>query len=626
MMAVHESDGTPMTTDNTTVAAVSPDALRERLRAANRRAGQLKGRQPDDTALTELRALIGPAPHRRDRLIELLHQLNDRHGALFQRHLVALAHEMKLGIAEVAEVASFYHHFETVADGAAVPALTLRVCDGLSCELAGARALRERLTALLGPELRVITAPCVGRCEQAPVVVVGQAPVALATEARVLAQVASGVRCHALPADDAAFDPAAAAPAAITGPSSEVSPPYVGYAAYRAGGGYRLAAALVNGEQDAGALLETLESSGLRGLGGAGFPAGRKWRIVRGFDAPRLMAVNLDEGEPGTFKDRTFLERDPHRFLEGVLIAAQVVGTEAVYLYLRDEYAGCRAILERELARLQADPPGPLPLIELRRGAGAYICGEESAMIESLEGKRGEPRLRPPYIAERGLFGRPTLEHNGETLYWLRDIAERGAAWFSGFGRHGRQGLRSFSVSGRVREPGVKLAPAGITLRELVDEFCGGMADGHTLYAYLPGGASGGILPASLADLPLDFDTLQPQGCFIGSAAVVVLGHRDRARDAALNAMRFFADESCGQCTPCRVGTDKAARLMAAPVWDQATLEDLAQVMADASICGLGQAAPNPIRCVQRYFADELGERLGERLGENLGENLGESA
>ncbi|HYF44085.1 MAG TPA: NADH-ubiquinone oxidoreductase-F iron-sulfur binding region domain-containing protein, partial [Ramlibacter sp.] len=337
-----------------------------------------------------------------------------------------------------------------------------------------------------------------------------------------------------------------------------------------------------------------------------GFPAGRKWRIVREQPAPRLLAVNIDEGEPGTFKDRHYLERDPHRFLEGMLVAAQVVGIEAIYLYLRDEYHDARALLQRELAALQADPPFVLPHIELRRGAGAYICGEESAMIESVEGQRGEPRMRPPYIAQVGLFGRPTLEHNFETLYWVRDIVERGPQWFASQGRHGRQGLRSFSVSGRVREPGVKLAPAGITLRELVDEYCGGMAEGHELYAYLPGGASGGILPASLADVPLDFDTLQPYGCFIGSAAIIVLGHQDKARDAALNMMRFFASESCGQCTPCRVGTAKAAKLMEAPRWDNATLEDLNQVMADASICGLGQAAPNPVRSIQKYFPHEI--------------------
>ena len=374
-----------------------------------------------------------------------------------------------------------------------------------------------------------------------------------------------------------------------------------------AAGGYTLAADAISGRRSADDLIQALDDAGLRGLGGAGFPAGRKWRIVREQPAPRLMAVNIDEGEPGTFKDRTYLERDPHRFLEGLLIAASVVGVDACYVYLRDEYHGCRELLATELAKLQAAAPFKLPHIELRRGAGAYICGEESAMIQSIEGQRGEPRLRPPYIAQVGLFGRPTLEHNFETLYWVRDIAERGAAWFAGFGRRGRKGLRSFSVSGRVKRPGVKLAPAGISLRELVDEYCGGMAEGHTLYAYLPGGASGGILPAAMADVALDFDTLQPHGCFIGSAAVIVLGEHDRARDAALNMMRFFAHESCGQCTPCRVGTDKAARLMQAAVWDRDTLEDLNIVMTDASICGLGQAAPNPVRCVVKHFAHEIG-------------------
>jgi formate dehydrogenase len=404
------------------------------------------------------------------------------------------------------------------------------------------------------------------------------------------------------------FDAPALAQSAVTNGAvdSAVAPEYVGLQAYRDAGGYRLAADLTDGRQEAERVIQAMENSGLRGLGGAGFPAGRKWRIVRAYAGPRVMAINIDEGEPGTFKDRTYLERDPHRFLEGMLVAAQVVGIDACYIYLRDEYHGCRAILEAENAQLRADAPFPLPLIELRRGAGAYICGEESAMIESIEGKRGEPRMRPPYIAEVGLFGRPTLEHNFETLYWVRDIVDKGADWFAGFGRNGRKGLRSFSVSGRVRAPGVKLAPAGISVRELVDEYCGGMVDGHALYAYLPGGASGGILPASLADVPLDFDTLQPHGCFIGSAAVIVLSQHDKARDAALNMMRFFEHESCGQCTPCRVGTAKAARLMQAPVWDNTLLEDLNQVMVDASICGLGQAAPNPVRSVQKYFAQEI--------------------
>jgi len=581
-------------------------ATLDELRGRIRRKSKLKGRQPDHVALEEVRALIGPAPHRRDLLIEHLHRLNDEWQCLHDRHLVALAREMNLPMAEVFEVATFYHHFEVLRGDDQPAALTVRVCDGLSCELAGARDLLQRLPALLGAEVRVVAAPCVGRCEQAPVAVVGQAPVVMTRAEDVAAVVGRDAKKHPLPADDGVFDAAAAGPGAVTSSPDDTAPAYVGYRAYQARGGYALAAAVASGGRPADDILKAMTDSGLRGLGGAGFPAGRKWGIVRQQMAPRLMAVNIDEGEPGTFKDRTYLERDPHRFLEGLLIAATVVGIDACYVYLRDEYHGCRAILERELAMLQANPPFALPRIELRRGAGAYICGEESAMIESIEGKRGEPRMRPPYIAQIGLFGRPTLEHNFETLYWVRDIVERGASWFSGFGRNGRHGLRSFSVSGRVREPGVKLAPAGITLRELVDEFCGGMLPGHDLYAYLPGGASGGILPARMSDIPLDFDTLQPHGCFIGSAAVIVLSQQDRARDAALNMMRFFEHESCGQCTPCRVGTGKAAQLMTSARWDHDTLEDLNQVMVDASICGLGQAAPNPVRCVQKYFPHEV--------------------
>jgi formate dehydrogenase beta subunit len=585
-----------------TVATVPVDQLRGRLRKKN----QLKGRQPDPQSMAEVQSLVGSGPHRRDLLIENLHKLNDYYRGLHDRHLVALARQMNIPMAEVFEVATFYHHFEVLRDGQQPARLTVRVCDGLSCELKGARELLDRLPAVLGTDVRVIPAPCVGRCEQAPVAVVGQAPVVHANAERVQAAASGGISSHPVPPDDGSFDPAVAGVAPVTSSPADVSPSYAGLRSYRARGGYLLAARVMNDALPDDEVIKALSDSGLRGLGGAGFPAGRKWSIVRQQPAPRVMAVNIDEGEPGTFKDRTYLERDPHRFLEGLLIAAKVVGTEACYIYLRDEYHGCRAILERELERLQADPPFPLPLIELRRGAGAYICGEESAMIESIEGKRGEPRMRPPYIAQIGLFGKATLEHNFETLYWVRDILERGPGWFGSFGRNGRMGLRSFSVSGRVKEPGVKLAPAGITLRELVDEFCGGMQQGHELYAYLPGGASGGILPASLANLPLDFDTLQPHGCFIGSAAVIVLSTADKARDAALNMMRFFEHESCGQCTPCRVGTGKAAQLMTAAKWDNTTLEDLNQVMIDASICGLGQAAPNPVRCVQKYFPDEV--------------------
>jgi formate dehydrogenase len=587
------------------VALATVNNLRETIR----RKSKLKGRQADDASIAEVRQLIGEAPHRRDLLIEHLHKLNDAYRALHDRHLVALAKEMNLPMAEVYEVATFYHHFEVVRGDDPVADITVRVCDGLSCELAGAKTLLSRLPAILGnPKVKVIAAPCVGRCEQAPVAVVHQYPVLFATAETVAAAVANQQLSHPLAIDSGNFEPADLAEKGVSpqGLDQAVSPDYVGYETYRAKGGYALAVALASGQQDGEAVLKAMEDSGLRGLGGAGFPAGRKWRIVRDQVAPKLMAVNIDEGEPGTFKDRTYLERDPHRFLEGLLIAANVVGIDACYIYLRDEYHGCRELLEHEIAKLQANPPCQLPLIELRRGAGAYICGEESAMIESIEGKRGEPRMRPPYIAQVGLFGRPTLEHNFETLYWVRDIVQRGPQWFSSYGRHDRKGLRSFSVSGRVKLPGVKLAPAGITIQELIDEYCGGMQGGHRFYGYLPGGASGGILPATLNTIPLDFDTLQPYGCFIGSAAVMVFSDKDKARDAALNVMHFFEHESCGQCTPCRVGTSKAAELMQAKSWDKSTLEDLAVVMVDASICGLGQAAPNPIRCIAKYFPEEV--------------------
>jgi formate dehydrogenase len=591
------------------IAIATADDLRETIR----RKSKLKGRQADDVSLAEVRTLIGAAPHRRDLLIENLHKLNDQYRALHDRHLVALAKEMNLPMAEVYEVATFYHHFEVVRGNDPVADITIRVCDGIACELAGAQNLLAKLPAILGnPNVKVIPAPCVGRCEQAPIVVVHQYPVLFATADKVAAAVKNNLTTQPIAKDNGNFDPASLAEKSISpqGESQAVSPDYVGYESYRVQGGYVLAKEIIEGKKensrDTESIIKIMESSGLRGLGGAGFPAGRKWRIVKDQVAPKLMVVNIDEGEPGTFKDRTYLERDPHRFLEGLLIAVNVVGIDACYIYLRDEYHGARELLELELKKLQANPPFKLPLIELRRGAGAYICGEESAMIESIEGKRGEPRMRPPYIAQVGLFGRPTLEHNFETLYWVRDIIQRGPEWFSSFGRHDRKGLRSYSVSGRIKNPGVKLAPAGITIQELIDEYCGGMQDGHQFYGYLPGGASGGILPATMNDIPLDFDTLQPYGCFIGSAAVMVFGDQDQARDMALNVMRFFEHESCGQCTPCRVGTGKVAKLMLATAWDHETLEDLATVMVDTSICGLGQAAPNPIRCIAKYFPKEV--------------------
>jgi formate dehydrogenase beta subunit len=545
------------------------------------RNGRLRGRAVDPTVLAEVQSLLGDLPRRRDLLIECLHRIQDHYGHIAPKQMVALAQEMKLAMTEVYEVATFYHHFDVIGDDETPPpAITVRVCESLTCAMFGAEPL---ITALAASHLpyRVQRVPCVGRCAQAPVAIVGQHPIEHATPAKVSAAVTAGT-----------ITPEATTPITLE--------------AYCAAGGYRTLQACINGTLSRDDVVKQLQDSKLRGLGGAGFPAGTKWSILRQQPAPRLLAVNIDEGEPGTFKDRHYLERDPHRFIEGMLIAAWAIESAQCYIYLRDEYAGCRELLARELAALQASPPCPLPLIELRRGAGAYICGEESAMIESIEGKRGMPRLRPPYVAQVGLFGRPTLEHNMETLHWVRDILEKGPTWFTSFGRRERHGLRSFSVSGRIVNPGVHAAPAGISVRELIAEYCGGMLPGHEFYGYFPGGASGGILPASLGDLALDFDTLQPHGCFIGSAAIIVLSQHDRARDLALNAMRFFAHESCGQCTPCRVGTEKASTLMAKRDWDQPLLNDLARAMEDASICGLGQAAPNPMRCALRYFPQEF--------------------
>jgi formate dehydrogenase len=541
-----------------------------------------KGRQVDDAArIAVVDACAGLEP-RPDLLIEHLHRLNDRFRALRRGHLAALAEHLKLAQAEVYEVATFYHHFDVVDDDAAVPQVTVRVCSSLSCALAGSQALHAALRERAAGGVRVVEAPCIGRCQEAPAACVGQHEMGHASVERVEAAVA---------ARDTA-------PRAL--------PHAIRYAAYRDGGGYALYAGCMRGARTPADVIGEIEASGLRGLGGAGFPAARKWKSVAAEPAPRHMVVNIDEGEVGTVKDGELLRADPHRMLEGMLVAAWAVGVERIWVYLRDEYHSARVLLEEELRALQADPPAPLPHVELRRGAGAYICGEESALIESVEGRRGWPRLRPPIVAQVGVFGRPTLAHNLETLWWVRDIVEKGGKWFASHGRHGRSGLRRFSVSGRVARPGAYLAPAGITLRELVDEFAGGMASGEALYAFLPGGASGGILPASLADVPLDFDTLAGHGAFVGSMAVIVLGTRDRARDAAVSLMRFFEHESCGQCTPCREGTSQALRLMQLPRWDAALMAELSAVMRDASICGLGQAAPNPMDSVIRFFSHEV--------------------
>lgn len=544
--------------------------------------GRLQGRTTPHQALAEIRQLLGDAPRTRDLLIEHLHKIQDHYHHISHRHILALAIDMALPMAEIYETATFYHHFDVLAEGELPPPpKTVRVCDSVTCEMYGAKELIGQLQSENLHDIRIQAVPCVGRCHSAPVAVVGTNPIGEADVAKVKQ--------------------------AITNNEFEAAiPNYITYAQYRDQGGYQLLLDCVNDQHSREEIMSILESSNLRGLGGAGFPVGRKWRLLREQAKPKMIAINIDEGEPGTFKDRFYLERDPHRFIEGTLIANWAIDAEKIYLYLRDEYAGCRKILEREFEALKQSPPCALPEIHLRRGAGAYICGEESAMIESIEGKKGMPRLRPPYVAEVGLFGHPTLEHNMESMHWVRDIIENGAEWFSTQGRHERHGLRSFSVSGRVQKPGVHVAPAGITVTELIEEYCGGMLAGHAFYGYFPGGASGGILPASLADIPLDFDTLQPYGCFIGSAAIIILSDQDSAKEMALNAMRFFEEESCGQCTPCRAGTTKAVKLMQKQKWDQDLLEELAVAMVDASICGLGQAAPNPLRCAMKYFAEEF--------------------
>ena len=540
-----------------------------------------KGRQVDDTAWDEVRNLLGDRPRRRDLLIEFLHLIQDADGCLSAAHLRALAEEMRLSQAEVYEVATFYAHFDVVKEGEAKPpALTIRVCDSLSCELAGAQQVKTALEdGLDASEVRVLRAPCMGRCDTAPVLELGHNHIDHATVEKVETAIAAGdTHAHL--------------------------PDYQGYEAYVAEGGYAELAALRDGG-DWEVVQDKVLASGLRGLGGAGFPSGKKWGFVRGNPGPRYLAVNGDEGEPGTFKDRYYLERTPHLFLEGMLIAAWAVEADTCFIYMRDEYPAVLDILAREIKALEDVGVVAEGYIDLRRGAGAYICGEESAMIESIEGKRGIPRHRPPFVAQVGVFDRPTLVHNVETLLWVARVCREGPDVLSSTEKNGRTGLRSYSVSGRVAKPGVYLLPAGSTITDIIDA-AGGMAEGHVFKAYQPGGPSSGLLPASINDVPLDFDTLQPLGTFIGSAAVVVLSDQDRARDAALNMLRFFEDESCGQCTPCRVGCEKAVKLMQADTWDQPLLEDLCTAMADASICGLGQAAPNPIKLVIEHFKDEV--------------------
>ncbi len=543
--------------------------------------GTPKGRQLDEAAFAAIAQLVGDATAR-DLLIENLHKIQDTYGHLSAANLRALAEVMNLAQAEVYEVATFYAHFDVVKEGdAPPPALTIRVCDSLSCELAGAQALQDALKAQLDPaQVRVVRAPCMGRCDTAPTLELGHNHIDQATPAKVQDAIAANATHARIPA-------------------------YEALKAYQAAGGYAKLAALRDGAMTADEVQDTILSSGLRGLGGAGFPSGKKWSFVRMNEGPRYLAVNGDEGEPGTFKDRYYLERTPHLFLEGMLIAAWAVEADRAYIYMRDEYPAVLHILATEIAALERAGLVDPGYIEVRRGAGAYICGEESAMIESIEGKRGLPRHRPPFVAQVGVFNRPTLVHNVETLYWIAKIVREGPEVLSAVEKNGRKGLRSYSISGRVQNPGVHLLPAGSTITDLI-EAAGGMLAGHKFKAYQPGGPSSGLLPATIADIPLDFDTLQPLGTFIGSAAVVVLSDQDSARAAALNMLKFFEDESCGQCTPCRTGCAKAVQLMEQDRWDQALLHDLCDVMADASICGLGQAAPNPIRSTLKYFAEEV--------------------
>ncbi len=544
-----------------------------------------KGRQLEETSLEDVRRLLGTRERRRDLLIENLHLIQDEFGCLQAKHIRALAEEMRLSQVEVYEVASFYDHFDVVKEGEAVPApLTIRVCDSISCMLAGAEQLIEQLNKNVNAdEIRVMRAPCMGGCDVAPAARVGDREVGEATAAKLMNY-------------------------ATTGQTKPMKPSHKKLDAYRAEGGYQTWQRLRSGELSGDKIIEMLSDAGLRGLGGAGFPTGTKWKFVRGYEGPRLMTINGDEGEPGTFKDRYYLERNPHAMFEGALIGAHVVEAERCYVYMRDEYPAVLDILRDEIAAIEAAGLTEPGFFELRRGAGAYICGEESAMLESIEGKRGLPRHRPPYIAEVGLFGRPTLNNNVETLYWVPSILEKGVEWFTSQGKEGHPGMRSWSVSGRVKKPGVVIAPAGVTMNEIINDYCGGMIDGHAFKAYLPGGASGGILPASEADVPLDFGgRLAELGSFVGSHAIVVFSDQDNIKDAALNLLDFFTHESCGQCTPCRGGTEKMGKLLRQPgKLDEETIRDLEQVMRDASICGLGQAAPNPINHLLVHFRDDL--------------------
>ena len=543
-----------------------------------------KGRQVEDKYLDEVSKLFSGLIFKRDELIEYLHILQDKFGVLYDKHLVALSTIINLPLSEIYEVATFYAHFNIVKDSEDYnPINVVRVCESLTCELFGAHKLLQDIKKLENKNIKVVPGPCMGRCNVAPTVCVGKNYVDVANFDKVKKTI-----------DEKSFEP--------------FIPDYINLSAYKKNGGYEIAKKINNGVISKKQVLDSLNESGLKGKGGAGFPTGKKWEIVSNYNGKKYVAVNGDEGEPGTFKDRSYLESDPHRFLEGALIASYFINAQKVYIYMRDEYPTVIKILLDEINKMEDEKIIPKDFFIVRRGAGAYICGEESAMIESIEGKRGLPRHRPPYVAEIGLFGCPTLTNNLETLFWVRDIIEKGAKWFAEKGFNGNKGFHSFSVSGRVKNPGVKVAPAGITIQELIDEYCDGMADGHIFKGYLPGGASGGILPATMNDIPLDYGSkeLMDAGCFLGSAAVVVLSDHDNMKDVALNLLKFFEEESCGQCTPCRSGTEKTVKLMQEKNWNKEKLKDLSEVMAQASICGLGQAATNPLNSVLKYFSNEI--------------------
>ena len=526
-----------------------------------------------------LEKILSPLDLRHDLLIEHLHKIQDYFGFLSEKNLALLAKILKLSKVEVYEVASFYAHFDIVKEGdIPPPKTTIRICNSLSCQINGSTTLKNKIIKKFqDQDIRVLDAPCMGRCAFAPALEIGHFHVENAN----LEKVSEAIEKKWI---------------------SPIIPNYQSFYDYINKGGYQKLKAVKNRKD---IWYDNIIKADLRGLGGGGFRTAKKWKLVSNEKRPRYLAVNGDEGEPGTFKDKYYLEKEPHMFLEGMLMAATSINAEKCFIYIRDEYPAVLKILKDEIIKLENEKIIPLNYIDLRRGAGAYICGEESAMIESIEGKRGLPRHRPPYVGQSGIFGKPTLVHNVETLYWVAKIMREGPEIFTDFNKNNCMGLRSYSVSGRVKKPGLYLLPSGSTILDII-EASGGMIEGHQFKAYQPGGASSGLLPATINDVPLDFDTLDKYNTFIGSAAVVVLSDKDNIRNVALNMIEFFKSESCGQCTPCRVGCEKAVNIMKQKDWDISLLQDLCEVMESSSICGLGQAATNPIKSCISYFSKEL--------------------